>query len=45
MGVGSINGRYFAANGYTCSLSQDSEGDFFATETSFAKVCGKFRNP
>ena len=29
MGVGSINGRYFAANGYTCSLSQGFEGDFF----------------
>ena len=29
MGVGSINGRYFAANGYTCSLFQGSEGDFW----------------
>lgn len=28
MGVGYINERYFAANGYICSLSQGSEGDF-----------------
>ena len=40
MGVGSINGRYFAANGYICSLSQGSEGDFFATETSYAANSG-----
>ena len=40
MGVGSINGRYFAANGYTCSLSQGFEGDFLCHRDV---VCGSMR--
>ena len=40
MGVGSINGRYFAANGYTCSLSQGFESYFLCHRDV---VCGSMQ--